>query len=132
MASRADFQLVKVQELEESFSRRLSSKDIRMLSKNTGIPKEYIAHEIVFAAPDCTMARQYIQWTGQQELGPDHVRTKFMNTTRFVQIHGEDSIHKFLRSMITYGHPYQPVRVVRDSRTPPTDSLEDTHAYVAP
>ena len=60
MAVMPKFNLVKLEELEESFSQPLTKKDMRKLSKNTGIPVAFLIHEIVFAAPDCTMAKNYI------------------------------------------------------------------------
>ena len=126
------FNLVELKELEDSFSQQLTKKDMKKLSKNTGIPVEFLIHEIVFAAPDCTMAKNYIEWT--QTNDPEHVylRTRTMKAASFVQVHGPDAVQQFLRAMIVNGHPYQPVRVVRDSRQPTPTTLEDSHVYVAP
>ncbi len=132
MSGRVNFHLVQLSELEESFSRTPNAKDLRQLSRTTGIPKELIVHEVVFAAPDCTLANQYMQWTKQHDLHHMFLKTKTMSTTNYINVHGEDAVRKFLLAMITHGHPYQPVRVVRDARQPITDSLDDTVTYVAP
>ena len=126
------FQLVQVQELDDSFAQPLSSKDIKDISRNTGIPKQYVIHEIVFAAPRCNLATSYIQWTKSQDPNDMYLKTKHMDVAKFIDIHGPDSIKKFYNTMMVHGHPYQPVRVVRDSRMAVTDSLDDMLTYVSP
>ena len=132
MAGMPKFNLVKLTELEDSFAQQPTKKDMRNLSKNTGIPAEFLIHEVVFAAPDCTMAKNYIDWTQANDAEHVCLRTRTMNVTSFEQVHGPDAVHQFLRAMIVNGHPYQPVRVVRDSRQPTPTTLEDSHVYVAP
>ena len=89
-------------------------------------------HEVVFAAPECSLAAQYIQWCKEQDVEGDHVRTKTLKLVEFERIHGQHAVRLFLRNMTMFGHPYQPVREVRDSRNPVVDTLDNTLAYVSP
>ena len=128
----SNFQLVQVLELDDSFAQPMSNKDIKDISKNTGIPKQYLIHEIVFAAPRCNLTTSYIQWTKSQDPDNNYLKTKHMDVAKFIDIHGADSIQKFYNNMMLHGHPYQPVRVVRDSRMAETDSLDAMLTYVSP
>ena len=126
-----NFQLAQVPELDDSFAQPLSDKDMKDISKNTGIPERYVVHEIVFATPRCNLATNYIQWTKSHDPDNMYLKAKHMDVSKFIDIHGPESIKKFYNTMMIHGHPCQPVRIVRDSRMAVTDSLDDMLTYVS-
>ena len=131
MTTDMKFQLVRLEELEDSFKQPLTRKDMKSLADSTGIPQQFLIHEIVFAAPKCQLTTAYMAWQQEVDVKKVSLRVKTLEPGRYVEIHGQDSLKQFYSTMKTWGHPFQPVRSVRDSRHPVTDSLDSTHTYVA-
>ena len=129
--SRLNFELVYLQDLDASFQQVPTKKDKIELASNLGIPVDYLVHEIVFAAPRSRLTEAYKAWQNEQDPEKKSVQVKTMAPDKYIAIHGEDSITQFIFTMMTHGHPLQPVRSIRDSRRPNVETLDDTHTYVA-
>ena len=131
----AEFQLVRLQELEASFSQPMTSRDMIQLSEMVGIPTRYLKHEVVFTMPDGELSRAYLTWSEDAvkhaEDPGQYVRSKVQSVHKFIEIHGVEGVQKFHRNMKTFGHPYQPVRLASDIRVPASNSLDSTATFVA-
>ena len=131
----AEFQLVRLEELEPSFSQPMTSKDMKQLSEGVGIPTRYLKHEVIFTMPDCALSREYQKWSDEAvkhvENPEQYVMSRLQSVDKFMQIHGVEGVQKFHRTMKTYGHPYQPVRLASDIRATVSNSLDSTATFVA-
>ena len=130
-STRRPFELVRIQELEQSFQDKPSKEELETMATTFNIPSQYIVHEIVFAAPECRLTTEYINWLNRQPIQQDRLEVRTMTAADYIAVHGQDSITKFYRTMLQFGHPYQPVRVIRDARKPKPSTLNDTLTYVA-
>ena len=125
MPSRQPFELVRLQELERFFHQPPTEQDYENITAITSIPRQHRVHEVVFAAPECRLTTEYIEWMNMQPRTKDHLDVRTMPVQDYIKKHGPDAIPTFYASMMAWGHPHQPVRVVRDARRPKPADFKD-------
>ena len=131
-----EYELVKQEELPASFQQRAADGDKQRPSESMAIPAAFVRECIVFAVPDTPLGRDYIAWANQQLVGKNEnefVKPVLQDLRHYVAMYGPDSLRLFNKAMKEGGAPYQPVRLVRDSRDQGPLSLSDsaTHSYIA-
>ena len=131
------FMMVPVTELPSTFQHVITEKDLESLSTLLKIPSQFVKHEIVFAVPICDIGLAYKQWFQTQvaTMTPTqqalYVEPRMTSVSDYVKCHGLEGLRDFHSSLHDRGHPFQPVRVLRDSREQKSETLTDTMAYRA-
>ena len=131
------FMMVPVTELPATFQNIITEQDLDSFAVLLKIPSQFVKHEIVFAVPICDIGMAYKHWfqTQAATMTPSqqalYVEPRMTSVSDYVKCHGLEGLRDFHSSLHERGHPFQPVRVLRDAREQKPDTLTDTVAYRA-